>query len=351
MKALVPTLLLPLFLIAPLAAQQVELKFAPKKDAPVWFQRTVKQAQNIDLGGQEMESGGTIDWAYQVLVKSVADDGTVGLEVRIERIKGSISVPMMGDFEFDSATDKPAAGEAKAEDEDSGMGMPDFSAVGKVVAKFAGKTVKATVDAKGTVKLDEESKTMIESSVGDGMSAGMAGQFVSVHEFESLIEESIGHRPDKALAVGEKWTKEHTEGPQQMPMTSKVEMTLTKSDDEAFEITSAGTIDKQEAKGDKADDKGDDDDEGAAMAREMMKSMKIKNGKVVSSQRISRKDGLVLESQGTTSFDMTMDSPMGQGEMNIGMKMTHTLKRTTAAEAMATAKPKEAAKEGAGAPK
>ena len=114
MKALVPTLLLPLFLIAPLAAQQVELKFAPKKDAPVWFQRTVKQAQNIDLGGQEMESGGTIDWAYQVLVKSVADDGTVGLEVRIERIKGSISVPMMGDFEFDSATDKPAAGEAKA---------------------------------------------------------------------------------------------------------------------------------------------------------------------------------------------------------------------------------------------
>lgn len=339
MKALVPASLLPLLLLAPLAAQDVDLKVAPKKNTTSWFLHTMKQEQSIDFGGQQMESGSTLSWAYQITVKDVDDKGIASLEARIERIKGVITIPMMGDTEFDSAT-APKGKEGKegkeedAEDE-GGMGMPDFSSIGKTLTKFAGKSFTATIDEKGKVTLGEDATKLLESSMAGGneMTRGMASGMASKESLSRLVEESFGSRPEKPLAVGAKWTTDEVEKANNMPIKSKLEMTLAKCDDASFEITATGTIEKS------ADVKlgNDASDEDAEGMKAMLESMKMKNGKLTSMHRISRTDQFVIESKSVSTMDIEMDSPMG-GEMSMTNKSTTTTKRTTAAEAMATGK-------------
>jgi len=72
-----------------------------------------------------------------------------------------------------------------------------------------------------------------------------------------------------------------------------------------------------------------------------MKSMKIKNGKITGSCRVSRTDGFVTEATNTVSMDIEMSAgPVG--DMAMTMKVSKSLKRTTAdAAAPKKAEPKK----------
>jgi hypothetical protein len=324
---------------APLFAQaELDLRTTAKKSTAVWLVQEDKQAQTIDAAGQEMETTTTLRRTIQLVVQDTDDKGNLVVECQIARIVGEMAMPMgMGDIEFDSL-DTPA----KDDDDDDG-GMMGFSpgAMKKMLMKGAGKSFKAKVSPYGkVVELIDGAKEILASDSEDAMGPG-----IDKSNLEELVESAFGNLPEKAMAVGSKWQHVGKEGKAQMPMESKLELTLAKADDETFEITASGTIEKPAEKADaKSDKKDDGDDDEAAEMKEMLKGMTMKNGKVTGNVKISRKDGFVIESTNNTNVDIEMETPMGS--MSMAMKMVRTIKRTTAAEAMQKAgAKKEDAKE------
>lgn len=315
-----------LALCAPVFAQgEIDLKVTTKKGASVWLQQEMKQSQVIDMQGQEMETEQATSRILQLTVKDVDDKGHIVVETKIARVFGSMGLPMgMGEMEFDSA-----APEAEEADEDDGMGMGAMmSGMKKSLMSGAGKSFTAKVDGKGkVVELMDDAKELLKEGGGGGM-RGMAGASLNEAALKSMVEEAFGEVPEKPVAVGGKWAKNEKENSGRMPMQNKVEMTLSKADAESYEIAVAGTVEKPaaavEAQGDTLEG-----DEQAAMQKQMMESMQVKNGKIDGLCRVSRTDGFVLEVKNTMSADIEMSAgPMGDMAMTI--KVTTTLKRTTA---------------------
>jgi hypothetical protein len=172
------------------------------------------------------------------------------------------------------------------------------------------------------------------------------GQGLNEGALKQMVNGAFGDLPEKPTAIGAKWKDNEKEQDARIPMKRDLELVLAACDADQFEITAAGTLSQTEA----AEGAEGDDEEGA-QAREMMKSMKMKNGKTNGSLKVSRKDGFVVESTNMVSFDAEIaEGPMG--EMQMAIKVTTTTKRTTEADAMpkkaaeAEGKDKEASKQG-----
>ncbi|HEX6814004.1 MAG TPA: DUF6263 family protein [Planctomycetota bacterium] len=327
--------LLSLFcLTTPLVCQgeSHDLKIAAKKGTTVWLLLEEKQEQTIDMGGQQMEMGGTTTRTLQLEVRDVDDKGNFVVAVKIARIHGSMTVPMMGDVEFDSA--KKTEGEQ--EDDMGGMGGFSPGAMTKAMTALAGKSYTAKLDALGKVGslegVDELVKAANEGPGGMGAAMGAATE----GQLKQYVESAFGMLPDKPVTQGATWDRVEAEKSSRGPMQTKLQLTLAKIDADSFELTATGTV---ETPAPKADDKPAE--EGDDPVREMMKGVKVKNGKVAGSQRVSRQDGFVIESSNVTSMDVDMPGPMG-GDMSMSMKMTTTAKRTTAEAAMPKPAPKAA---------
>lgn len=314
-----------LCLATPLLAQgELDLRTTAKKGAMVWLVHETTQEQTIDMGGQEMETKQSTARVVQFTVKDVDDKGNLIVESKLARIHGSMTMPMgMGDFEFDSAV---AADEGEEDDGMAGMS----SMMKKAMMAGAGKSFSAKVSPLGkVVELLDGAADILKSAEG-GM---MGGNAIDEGTLKQIVEGAFGMLPEKPLAVGAKWEHKQKESSGRMPMEHKVEMTLAKADADSFEVNATGTVDKpaEAPKDEKAETV--EGDEQAAMAREMMKSMKVKNGKLAGTQRVSRQDGFVLEAKNTISMDVEMSAgPMG--EMQMVMKLTNSTKRATADAAM-----------------
>jgi hypothetical protein len=328
-----------LALCAPGFAQgEIDLKVSTKKGASVWLVEETKQSQVIDMQGQEMETSQVSTKFLQMTIKDVDDKGVMTVETKIVRISGSMGLPMgMGDMEFDSA-----APESEEEEDDGGMGMGAMMGnMKKALMAGAGKAFTAKVDAKGkVVELMDDAKELLKESSG-GSGRMMGGGQMTEESLKEVVSSAFGELPEKPLAVGGKWERKETETAGRMPSQNTLELTLAKADAESFEITVAGTVDKPATAPDAAGDKIEGDDEQAEMQREMMKSMKIKNGKITGAYRVSRTDGFITESTNTVSMDVEMSAgPMG--DMAMTMKVSKSLKRTTAdAAAPKKAEPKK----------
>lgn len=326
------SLLTLLCLAAPLGAQgAIDLRTTAKKGATVWLLQEQKQEQTIDMGGQEMETSQSTTRTVQVTVKDVDDKGDLTVETKIVRVRGGMVMPMgMGDFEFDSLTDKPSDDD---EEDDTGMGLGNMSnMLKKMQMTGVGKSFTAKVSRYGKVV---ELTDGVDAILGEGAGGGamMGGGGMSRDTLRQIVESAFGILSDKPVAVGAKWDHAQKEAGGQMPIEQKLELTLAKADADVFEITASGTVQKPGEGDDKADPAGAEGAEEAAMVREMLRSMKMKNGKITGSQKISRKDGFTIESSNVVSIDIEMESPMG--EMAMSMKITNSTKRTTEAEALA----------------
>lgn len=329
-----PTVLTLLLAAVPALAQDHDLKITAKKGASVWLLQEMKQEQTIDMMGQQMESGQHTTHTLHLVVKDVDDKGNLVVETSIARIHGSMSVPMMGEQEFDSLA--PAE---KEEDDDSGMpGMPSMGAVKKALTSGAGKKFTVRLSPKGKVVGNVDGVDEIANGAKNPM-----GPSMDEHMLHRMVEGAFATLPEKALAVGGKWNHESDEAATRMPMTTKLELTLNKVDDECYEIGSTGTIEqaKKAEKGEKGEKaEGDEDDNPMA---EMLKNMKVKNGKVTGSTRLSRTDGFVIEAKSVTTMDIEME---GEMSMSINTKVTTTTKRTTEEAALPKVEKKAAEKTG-----
>lgn len=342
MKRTPTSSLLLLCLAAPLAAQGTEdLKIPAKKGASVWLKQESKQESNIDFGGQTMEQSMTTSYVLQVTVKDVDDKGQLIVETKCVRVFGTATLPMMGEIEFDSL-DQKADGKDDGDD-GMGMGMPNPDAIGKGLTSLAGQTFVAKLDAYGNVTSMDGIDKMLETARNKAgkMGAQMLGAQLNEKNLERLVESAFGTRPSKAIKVGESWDQAEEQKSSRMDVNNKMKLTLTKADAECFEITADGTVEKAAAepkkdadgKKDPKKDEGEDDD-AHAMIKEAMANLKISNGKIKGTQKLSRTDGFVVTADSTMSMVLTMPSPMGGGEMTIDQKMITTTKRTTEADGM-----------------
>jgi hypothetical protein len=300
-----------LTLSAALAAQDHDLSIHAKKGATVWLSKQEKVEQVMEVSGQEMETGKDATTVLQCTIKDVDENGLMIVETKVVRVHGTMTIPMMGDIEFDSAA--PSADEDD-EDDGGGMGMPSTGAIAKSQTALAGKTFVAKVDSKGKVaSLEGVAELLKGTKKGMGMMPGP-----TEGDVRHLVETAFGYVPEKPMAVGTTWDHKSGDG-SKMPGAS-MKLTLSKVDDNSFEITSTGTVDQPTGEGDGPN-------------AQMMKSMKISSSKVSGAQHVSRQDGFVLDATQTVEMDASMDSPMG-GEMSMKIKSTTTVKRTTAEAAM-----------------
>src|SRR5262245_29861268 len=295
-----------LCLATPLVCQDHDLKVAAKKGSTVWLLLEEKQEQTIDMGGQTMDVENSTTRTLQLEIKDVDDKGNLVVEVKIARIHGSMMMPMgMGDIEFDSA--KKTEGE---EDEDGGMGGLRTGALAKAITALAGKSYVAKVDAFGKVaSLEGVADLLKTQNQGPrGMGGGM-GAAATEGQLKQYVESAFGTLPQKPTAQGATWDRVDTEkSTRGGPMQTKLQLTLAKVDADMFEITATGTVEAAPKGEPKGEEKAGGAAEGEAAEaenamREMMKNMKVKNGKVSGTQKVSRQDGFVIESTNITSMD------------------------------------------------
>ncbi|MCR9244839.1 MAG: DUF6263 family protein [bacterium] len=328
------TLAAPLTAQDPAGEQQHDLKMSVREGASIWVRQISTSKQDIDMGIQQVESKNVVDVAAELTVTNVADDGMVTIDVTLQRVRGSLGMPNMGEFPFDSIDNdkKPADAGDDGGDDFGGFGMPDFDAIGRAAASIAGTKFVARLDKDGEVKSTEGLKEAVEAM--QKRAGAMGGQMLASTFGESaltnLLEAAFGERPKKPMAVGGTWSPKKDDddnGP-----ATDITMKLARVSDKAFEVTGNGTVKKPEMKDSEA---GDDDDPTAAMAREMRKNMEIKNGKITFKCVTSREDGFLIEASQNMSMDVTMESPMGAIEMT--QTMSIVTKRTTKGAAMARA--------------
>lgn len=311
-----------LAMAAAAAAQEHDLRTTAKKGTVAHFLQTTKQEQAIDMGGQSMDMGNTVHYALKLAVTDVAENGNLAVEVEVLRVHGMLILPMMGEVEFDS-TSGPV--------EDDGFGM---GALGDAMTSLAGKKFTATVSPYGKVSaLVGADKMLAEArEKGGAMGGQMLASSLREDSLESLVVNAFGLVTDQKIAVGKSWESAEKEKTNRTPVENKMTMTLLSFGDDAFEIETKGTV-EQVADGKGPELEGLEGDE-AEMAKEMMKGMKIKNGKIAGKQKISRQDGLTVEANNTISVDIEMPNPMGGDPMTIASKTITTTKRCTAEEAM-----------------
>jgi hypothetical protein len=192
--------LLPLLLASTAFAQgEVDLRTTAKKGSSVWLVQETKQEQNIDMGGQQMEAGNTVTRTIHVTIKDIDDKGNLIVETKIARVQGAVTMPMIGDSEFDSA--EPA----EAEEENDGMGNM-AGMMTKALMAGAGKTFTAKVDPHGKVlELLDGAKEIVES----GKDGAMGASGLDEAALKQIVSGAFGELPSKPVAVGGKWEHEY----------------------------------------------------------------------------------------------------------------------------------------------
>lgn len=327
---------LSLLLTLPALAQEHDLKLAAPKGASAIISRATSQSQLINMGGQEMEQGTSTTIATRFSIREVDAEGNLTIDAKVLRVAGKFTIPMMGDFAFDSLDNKPGDAPAKEEGGDEGgFGMPDFDAIGKAAASFAGTALVAHVDSTGKVtKLEgaDEAIAAVQKRAGESGAQMLSGTFSS-KALEDLVRSAFGERPAKPIAIGGSWEREEGKMRENGPPTAtKLTLKLVAANEKTFEVTGEGTITKPDIAPD-SEKKGEGDEE-SAMIQEMMAKVKVQNGTVKGRTIVSREDGFVVESTSDIAMDLTMPGPFGD-DMSVKVKSAIRTARTSEEAAMA----------------
>lgn len=298
-------LLLPFLVLAPLAAQELDLRTTAKKGSSVWLVVEQTLVRSFEAMGQEVELTQSSTRVQHLTVEDVDDKGNLTVTVAIARIFGRLSGADQ-DVTFDSHETAEEAGD----DEAAGM----LAAAVKGLQAGAGKSFKAKVSPYGRVlELLDTKAILANTEDAPGLDES---------QLKQMVEGSFGRLPEKPTAKGGKWP--HADGSRggRMPTKLVAELTLSQVDDETFEIEAAGKIEKADVAA------ASDDDSPSTKAA---KSMKVENGKASGKQKISRKDGFLLEAR----LDSSMDSEMNVmgNSLPMSIKSTSTTKRGTEADA------------------
>lgn len=317
-----------LALAAAMPAQGIELRVRAEPGTRLFFRVDRTMDQDIDMGGQSMQMGNALHQALAITVKEVAEDGTMQVEAEVLHVWGKLTLPMMGEVEFDSAK--------KSEEPDDGDEFgPSAGMMAKALTLLAGHTFPAKVSALGkVVEVGGVDKFLDEAREKAGrMGAQMLGGTLNSGAVRQLLDGVFLDLPEQAVKVGEPWqdSKEQKSG-RGPTMRVDNELTIRAADDDAVTIDGAGTMAIVKPAKDAGGDKAADDEAGPDI-EQMIADMSIENAKVAGSARLSRADGMLLEGKFVQTMDISMPSPMGAGDMLIAQKTTVAYRRIDEAEA------------------
>lgn len=289
-----------------------KLSVQAKVGAKAPFRADYVQKQIIAAMNRESETKLVTD--YDVEVLAVEKDGSLKVKLTWQRIQGSLSSPMGGAIEFDSAAKDP------------GSDDPMLGSVIEAFVGMVGKSVELKIGADGQVA-DRKPVTDFVASLAesvDGMGR-MVMQGLLSDTAISAQAQVFGAYPKEAIAVGGSWKhSDNTGGRGGMKMKSDVAIKLAGLDADTYSTTVSGTINIDKSKTANASADADDDPQ-AAMMQSMMADATIENGKVTGETVVERKDGMVRASSSSVAMEIAMPNPMGGDEPFI-VKVEQTTK-------------------------
>ncbi|GAB4150131.1 MAG: hypothetical protein Fur0037_18570 [Planctomycetota bacterium] len=299
---------------------KVALKVNPRKNASTWFRSTVLSSQDMDMGGRQMRVKTEVEWVFSATVLDVPAEDQPLIEFEIGAIKGDMDLPMMGEVAFDSRSDD------------------DGDDVAAAMKSLVGTKVRAEVASNGKLTMKDDLEKVLGKAREEA--GGMTGQLLmgvlNPAAVQRTLEGAFGRLPEQEVGVGESWQRTEDAG-SPSPVSNKTKLTLAKLDADNAEIAIDGTVEIGQLSDAQVEETAGGS-ESAAMARDMLKNMKIENAKVSGRMIWCRKDCMVKESHHEISMDLTVPSPMG-GEMQVHQVQKMTVARTTAE----AAKPRKAA--------
>ncbi|MCG3133516.1 MAG: hypothetical protein HMLKMBBP_00694 [Planctomycetes bacterium] len=272
---------------APAAAgEKITLAMTPAKGTSFATEMKMSMLQAMSFGGMDIDSDIKMTSVTRADVSDVSETGDVTMKIKVTRMSGSMSNPMMGEIAFDS--DKPEA------DADN----PMAAQISQAFLQGVGQEIQAVCAKNGEVKSMVGGPEMAGGDLGD-MIGGMGGM------------------PDKPIGVGDSWTLDKTRNMQGMQIRVKAKYTLKSFD--ADTATVAVTGEMSMAGG------GGGDDGGNPMAA-VMARMKMKTSKMEGTTKVSRKDGLAISGDVETVMEMSMDADPNAADpmaaQGMSMKMT-----------------------------
>jgi len=305
------------------AGEMVALRIQLAKDAQLRFKQTMSMTQAMKMGEMDMDI--RMDSSHEIRVKAleVDPDGTVLLEFRTGVVKGKMESPMM-EFEFDSAK--------KAEETEDN---PMSALMGKAMTGLANRTFKVRIGADGEVREVQGAEDVIKSVLSEdmpglGVMKRMMGEQLSVDGIRHQVQNYFLRLPKDPIAVGATWPNREEMSFSGRRMVTETTQKLTEVGPDELQVSVAGRMELKQTSGEAkktppATAKEDEEpDEEAEVAMSILEKMKITDGVVKGTARLSRRDGLPLSDVRTTTYEMTMPPP-GGGEDAEEMVLKTTL--------------------------
>ncbi|HKB15661.1 MAG TPA: DUF6263 family protein, partial [Planctomycetota bacterium] len=285
------------------AGEKVSLRLNVRKGDRFAYRFTMDTDQSMKMGGADMGSKVQVEKALAYTVEEVAEDGSAWIEVKVGTIRGKMTMPMMGEMEFDTS---------KPEEEDSG---PMAAMTTKPLTAMAGKSFRMKLTASGRLVEVRGVAEAMKGAFGEGgEGGGMMGKVMKdMYTDEGVRKSSEGYFarvPEAPVAPGSAWDTEFDmprSGPG-LDVVFRGKSKLEKADGTEASIATEGTLSMRESP---ASAKTEAEDPMEAQAAALMRDMKIEKGELRSAMRVSRKDGLPLGSTTESRIEMTMPNPMG----------------------------------------
>jgi len=284
---------------AQLLPEKYTLQATPTKGATVWFVELTRQQQQSD--GVDVRTSLQLERTFTVTVRDVRDDGSCDVEVTLRRLRGTATLPAIGERTFDSRSREPR------ERALAGLGerLHELMALVDVA-------MRARVAANG--KVQGALTVVADDDVDDGTPAPTASP--AAHDtMRQLLEAAFGRRPDGQVVVGDTWQHRQRAPRGSLPLVQQVDVRLESVDDNVFETVMKGTLEKD-----------------AVGAESPFAQLKVTDGEVIAAQRVSRRDGFVRTARLRASATLT--TPAQDDAIVMQLSVQTVLRRTTEAQAM-----------------
>tara|TARA_R110002072_G_scaffold25443_6_gene85200 strand:- start:155630 stop:156916 length:1287 start_codon:yes stop_codon:yes gene_type:complete len=278
-----------------------DLRSKTPKGTTAWFVESTLYKQKIQTGQNEIHVDMQMDRTFGITIKQVDAKGNRIVEIEVARLTGWT---------------KFQDGPKQVYDSEKSEMKPAVTFIQRMMASVGNRYV-ARIDANG--KLAGSMAGVAHEMQGKDPKVSM-----KTWELADLAETAFGRTPTKPIPIGGTWNFVQR-GTDELAVARHATMKLAKVTEEAFEMSFIGTVEKGEQRSPPAAENDDPESIEAQTAR-MNKEMKISDGKLTGTQKLSRRDGLVLETESTATFDM--DLLGGNFNQSIGMTVTTKLSRT-----------------------
>lgn len=157
---------------------------------------TITTSNNVGMSmmGQKFDIVGQAVQDFDFLVKAVKPTGVTDIDFKIEKMAVDVSIPMAGDFNYDS----------QKGDNDSSS---PFSSLGGLI----GKTMSASLNKNGKVTsiegADEALKQVLGKIKGGEQAASLLEGYIGEDAFKNNFETITGFSQGKILNIGDTWSK------------------------------------------------------------------------------------------------------------------------------------------------